>query len=630
MHTVTFYSFKGGVGRTLALVNVGVELANTGRRVLLVDFDLEAPGIDTYSALAPPVLTKGIVDYVSSYLEFRQAPDLNDYVYKVDQSDRVSGELWVMPAGKRDREYGSKLSRIDWQDLYERRDGFLLLEDLKLKWESDIQPDYVLIDSRTGHTEVGGICTRQLPDTVVSLFIPNQQNLQGLGSVVDAIHKQNKNSNKQINLEFVASNVPDLDDEHQILRRMMGKFHSRLSGNGPRLPRTAITTINRYDSMHLLDESIFLSERPRSRLAKQYRMLLKRIISHNLDDREAALRALTRSFPRGGRFEQLSIGDFEGGLSYSEQDKIQTVLRKHANDAEVHFLTGQLLKSRGDFAEASLQFARAFELAKEGNDAEIGKYHLELVNSMSSLDSEFDAMAHLEQLLQQSSSSLDMEQLLGLLGRFSEVPSRKWLGMKAFADLSASEMDDLVWQVSDSRSWQRFFVELFNRSSDQLPEQRIADFTNLTLAAIGSGQWCEVVKHLQEPEVLSSHRVDINFNFAMARWAADRFPTKKFFSKVLDLYDENPVAEGPNFLQCLAVCELVVGDIEMARNRIATCKALEHRSVFLEFSCWSYLRLGRDRFAQDLNEIERLVNGEQILPRFIRDADGSDVPDWTS
>ena len=53
MHITTFYSFKGGVGRTQALVNVGVELAKRGRRVLLVDFDLEAPGIDTYPLPKP-------------------------------------------------------------------------------------------------------------------------------------------------------------------------------------------------------------------------------------------------------------------------------------------------------------------------------------------------------------------------------------------------------------------------------------------------------------------------------------------------------------------------------------------------------------------------------------------------
>ena len=48
MYVTTFYSFKGGVGRTMALVNVAVELAQRGRRVLAVDFDLEAPGIDTF------------------------------------------------------------------------------------------------------------------------------------------------------------------------------------------------------------------------------------------------------------------------------------------------------------------------------------------------------------------------------------------------------------------------------------------------------------------------------------------------------------------------------------------------------------------------------------------------------
>jgi MinD-like ATPase involved in chromosome partitioning or flagellar assembly len=53
MYTITFYSFKGGVGRSLALANVGAHLALTGRKVLLVDFDLEAPGLDTFSKLDP-------------------------------------------------------------------------------------------------------------------------------------------------------------------------------------------------------------------------------------------------------------------------------------------------------------------------------------------------------------------------------------------------------------------------------------------------------------------------------------------------------------------------------------------------------------------------------------------------
>ena len=45
MYVATFYSFKGGVGRTLALLNVAYELADSGLKVLVVDFDLEAPTI---------------------------------------------------------------------------------------------------------------------------------------------------------------------------------------------------------------------------------------------------------------------------------------------------------------------------------------------------------------------------------------------------------------------------------------------------------------------------------------------------------------------------------------------------------------------------------------------------------
>jgi len=45
---VTFYSFKGGVGRSMALANVGFLAAMNGLRVLVMDWDLEAPGLGYY------------------------------------------------------------------------------------------------------------------------------------------------------------------------------------------------------------------------------------------------------------------------------------------------------------------------------------------------------------------------------------------------------------------------------------------------------------------------------------------------------------------------------------------------------------------------------------------------------
>ncbi|MCK4500705.1 AAA family ATPase [Candidatus Babeliales bacterium] len=66
---ITFYSFRGGVGRSMAMLNTGCLLAQSGRRVLLVDFDLEAPDltrlIDRQDMLKPkakPSNPKGVVD----------------------------------------------------------------------------------------------------------------------------------------------------------------------------------------------------------------------------------------------------------------------------------------------------------------------------------------------------------------------------------------------------------------------------------------------------------------------------------------------------------------------------------------------------------------------------------------
>ena len=67
---VTFYSFKGGVGRSMALANVAALLSEWGRSVLVVDWDLEAPGIERFfstissDALSRQKSTPGVLDLV--------------------------------------------------------------------------------------------------------------------------------------------------------------------------------------------------------------------------------------------------------------------------------------------------------------------------------------------------------------------------------------------------------------------------------------------------------------------------------------------------------------------------------------------------------------------------------------
>src|SRR5258708_5542744 len=64
---VTFYSYKGGTGRTMAVANVAWILASNGCKVLTIDWDLEAPGLHRYFQpfLEDPELasTPGMMDY---------------------------------------------------------------------------------------------------------------------------------------------------------------------------------------------------------------------------------------------------------------------------------------------------------------------------------------------------------------------------------------------------------------------------------------------------------------------------------------------------------------------------------------------------------------------------------------
>ena len=288
MFIITYYSYKGGVGRTMALVNTAAELTKRGKKVLIIDFDLEAPGIPTFKPFHMALNSQGIVDIVFTYIENRQSPEVEKYIIEtnlnVEGNDRA---LWILPAGRSAGDYENKLSSIDWNDLYENKNGYFLFEDIKNQIkESKHKFDYILIDSRTGHTDVGGICTRQLADAVVLLFFPNEQNIKGLATIADEILLDNTTRNKKRKLLFVPSNVPNLDDEDGILSAMLDDARIYLKVDEFRV------SIHHYDSLALVDQKIFSIDRPRSKLASDYRNLTAAVSMLNLEDRIGALSLL--------------------------------------------------------------------------------------------------------------------------------------------------------------------------------------------------------------------------------------------------------------------------------------------------------------------------------------------------
>src|SRR5262249_41147944 len=118
--------------------------------------------------------------------------------------------IWLLPAGRKDRQYQADLSRLDWKVLYQQKKGFLFIENLKARLKKEFAPDYVLVDSRTGLTDVSGICTLQLPNLVVLLFSLNNLNLYGTGQIYKSV-RFNKIS-RPIQTLLVASPIPEIPD----------------------------------------------------------------------------------------------------------------------------------------------------------------------------------------------------------------------------------------------------------------------------------------------------------------------------------------------------------------------------------------------------------------------------------
>ncbi len=187
---VTFYSFKGGVGRSFLLANVGTLLAQWGYRVLCIDWDLEAPGLaQYYSGWSKPNERGGLLEYVEEFSRGAE-PTWKDYLTKVEIPGAPE-PLRLLAAGRRDESYVSRVQGVDWAGLYEEKDFGSFLEAVRTQWKDDF--DFILIDSRTGITDVGGICTVHLPDLLTFVFTANYQSLDGAIDVVErAIEQRNR------------------------------------------------------------------------------------------------------------------------------------------------------------------------------------------------------------------------------------------------------------------------------------------------------------------------------------------------------------------------------------------------------------------------------------------------------
>ena len=251
MKIVTFYSFKGGVGRTMSLANVAYRMARQGDRILAIDFDLEAPGLSEFPDLTLETPQGGLVDFILDYLSTGDLPEVRNYVCEVGFQD---ARFYLMPSGRFDNSYPEKLAKLNIGSLFsEDGRGPVLFDYLTKAIQSEFKPHYVLVDSRTGFTDSGGVCTRYLPDLVIVFLGLNRQNRVGAKQIIQSINNQEAApKGKTVPFVFlVVTPVPTGIDEQV----------SMAMAEASRMLNEEILAQIPYDATVAISESIFKDEK---------------------------------------------------------------------------------------------------------------------------------------------------------------------------------------------------------------------------------------------------------------------------------------------------------------------------------------------------------------------------------
>lgn len=609
MYTVTFYSYKGGVGRTMSLVNVAYELAKSGKKVLILDFDLEAPGVHTFPLLNCDTSRPGLVDYVHEYISNATAPEIGPYVQQC-QVNGMEGAIHLLSGGAANEEYSDRLQRISWVDLYENYRGYELFEDIKLQIEETLGIDYLLIDSRTGMTDVGGICTRHLPDMVAVVFYPNEQNYVGLRHVVPLIRKEAVTKrNRPIELLFVASNLPDIDDEGGILKRRLEQFTDIMNCDEPD------ARIRHYPSLELIDQQIFTKDRRETRLAKEYIRFSDAIRQKNPEDREGSISFISSVMREMNVKTSVSRSENEA----KDDDHIRFIEQYHPKDGEVLFQLGKYHQTTGNLDKALQLYNKAIERGVKNGEifARRSGLHFGNFNQEDALKDAWFVLSIGDV------SPRDFMHAVYLIRHLNSEGLPEIVEMPAYHQSNIvqrlraiSAFDQTTGQIQLSA---RLMWKMYTQENDNWPVE-----FNMSLihALIHCGRFEDALSVLDGIESGSEkgiHDINMAFDKAICLWGMNKKLDKEYFSKVIMCFKEmmKHHPDSANYHQCISIAFWAVGEVANALHHLDIADNIISRFGGPESSAWSYSEVSQLEFRQHLQEMKKMFSGEDIVPMMI-------------
>jgi len=162
---VSTHSFRGGTGKSNTTANLAVLLARAGKRVGVIDTDIQSPGIHTLFALPEQQIDCVLNDYLWGKCAIEDAA----YDVSAVLGEGKSKSLYLIPSSIQSGEIARILR--EGYDVARLNDGFQeLLRRLQL--------DYLFIDTHPGVNEET-LLSIAISDVLVLIMRPDNQDFQG-------------------------------------------------------------------------------------------------------------------------------------------------------------------------------------------------------------------------------------------------------------------------------------------------------------------------------------------------------------------------------------------------------------------------------------------------------------------
>jgi len=246
---ISIHSFRGGTGKSNTIANIATLLAAMGRRVGVIDADIQSPGIHILFGLEGEGITSSLNDYLW------HGRDIKDTALDVTHSlgPGIQGRIYLIPSSIKPGE----ISRVlrEGYDAQKLAQGFhKLVEELEL--------DNLLIDTHPGLNEET-LLSIVISDALVIILRPDKQDYEGTGITVEVARQLEVPA-----MLLIVNKTPSIFDHEAVKRKVEQAYNCEVAAVLP----------HSDEMMSLASEGIFVLRYPDHPLTGLYKVIAAKLI----------------------------------------------------------------------------------------------------------------------------------------------------------------------------------------------------------------------------------------------------------------------------------------------------------------------------------------------------------------